>query len=272
MPVLGAGIWDPDFPEDVDFGIKLPILELEELFLEGVGLDWPARDSPFSFVPALRPGTGELLAETLGEVLFWDDGDGVLRLATLSGVKLLLVSLFVLSEWANDFFPDLAGNFGLEDPLVAVLLLLAPASVELELLQLEDFVSLPESVSLDNLDPGVVLVLLLVFDAVLEALLFTLLFLSFSLELKNLNLSNIEFLLLEGFAGLPVLLEEDVELVELALVLLDCFSAAVGILGPERLLPPGVGIPEWVVLLGDVARNKAELVLFFELTGVGPAK
>ena len=77
------------------------------------------------------------------------------------------------------------------------------------------------------------------FEAPLEAP-----FLSLSL-LKNLNLSNIEFLLLEDeeevVEGLDdVLLEEEVDDVDPALVLLTCLSAP----PPGRPRPRGVGIPE----------------------------
>ena len=79
--------------------------------------------------------------------------------------------------------------------------------------------------------------------AVLEAAL-TAPFFSLSL-LKNLNLSSIEFLLPEDdeevVEGLDdELLEEEVDEVELALVLLDCLSPP----EPGRPRPMAVGMPE----------------------------
>lgn len=94
---------------------------------------------------------------------------------------------------------------------------------------LEGSVLVRESLSLLEL-VLVVLVLVLLF---LEVLFTTPLFLSFSLSLslslslKNLNLSNMEFLLLDGGLEEVLLLEEDVEVVEPALVRLDCLSVRV---------------------------------------------
>lgn len=109
----------------------------------------------------------------------------------------------------------------------------------------EGFASLPPPPPPRELPPPT---LLLDFEAPLAAPFFSL-----SL-LKNLNLSNIEFLLLEEeeeVEGLDdELLEEEVEEVEPALVLLDCLSPP----EPGRPRPTGVGIPETGAALGEVAR------------------
>lgn len=108
--------------------------------------------------------------------------------------------------------------------------------------------SLPPPPPLRELLPPLPPAPLLDFEAALAAP-----FLSLSL-LKNLNLSNIEFLLLEeeeDVDGLEEeLLEEEVEEVEPALVLLDCLSPP----EPGRPRPTGVGIPETGAALGEVAR------------------
>ena len=152
------------------------------------------------------------------------------------------------------------GSFGLS---VSGEKLRAPGSVELELLALAvlDLVSqlVLESRSLLRAkDDELVLAVLPVL--VLDVLLGTPpLPLDLSLELKNLNLSNIEFLL-GGTVFCEVLLFEAVELVEVVLPVLTtrgCFSPdGLGVVNDR---PPGVGIPD-PGTAGEVARDDGWLV------------
>lgn len=159
----------------------------------------------------------------------------------------------MLTVFPRDFV--FGGSLGLSDSGEK---LIAPGSVELELLALAvlDLVSvlIRESLSLLRAkDEELVLAVLpvLVFDVLLGT---PLLPLDLSLELKNLNLSNIEFLFC-GVDFCEVLLFEAVELVEVVLPVLTtlgCFSPDG--LGVVKERPPGVGIPD-PGTAGDVARE-----------------
>lgn len=98
----------------------------------------------------------------------------------------------------------------------------------------------------------------------LEALLGRLLLvLDLSLELKNLNLSNIEFLLVVAGPFWEELLPEAEELVEVVLpVLTTRPPPPLDDLSPDRgcakLRPPGMGIPEVAEDPGEVARCDVE--------------
>lgn len=180
-------------------------------------------------------------------------GGGTADLSCSSGISFL-----ELNALTRDFLPDLLelldGDVGLttEPPV-------APAEhdpawspeLELWLLVKEDdlVVSLLlvlESVSLLEL-VLVVLVLALLFleELLTKPLPLSLSFsFSLSLSLKNLNLSNMEFLLLDGGLEEVLLLVEEVELVEPALVLFDCLSARVWLLELGIPRPMGVGMAE----------------------------
>lgn len=113
-----------------------------------------------------------------------------------------------------------------------------------------------------------VLVLVLLF---LDVLFTTPLFLSFSLSLslslKNLNLSNIEFLLLDGGLEELLLLDEEVDVVEPALVRFDCLSARVWLRDVGMPRPIGVGMPEgWAA--GDVARTDPPVLELPDRNGI----
>lgn len=167
-------------------------------------------------------------------------------------------SFLLAAGFARDLF--FGGSFGLS---VSGEKLRAPGSVELELLALAvlDLVSqlVLESRSLLRAkDDELVLAVLPVL--VLDVLLGTPpLPLDLSLELKNLNLSNIEFLL-GGTVFCEVLLFEAVELVEVVLPVLTtrgCFSPdGLGVVNDR---PPGVGIPD-PGTAGEVARDDGWLV------------
>lgn len=274
--------FDP-FPDDdadeegLEVGMKLPSLDP---FLDGVGLGWPSRGSPRSALlpealEVLRPKAGELPDKT--EALLEGEartrpggtgegaGDACLRCS--SGDKapgpdtppplMLLCSRLVLKARTNDFFPDLAEDEE-EEPLPAGAVddadAHAPSTVEAndaELSDGEEFGALAEDLTsqLPPRDSASERELLLALDALLVPP-----FLSLSL-LKNLNLSNIEFLLPdedEEVEGLDdELFDEDVEDVELALVRFDCLSPP----DPGRPRPTGVGIPEVGAAPGEVARG-----------------
>lgn len=156
-----------------------------------------------------------------------------------------------------DFLPDLWAVFEDDVPeLVAPCGLsskLTPAwSPELELWLLvkeEDFVVplllVLESVSLLELVLAVLALLLF------EELFTTPLLLSFSLSLslsfslKNLNLSSMEFLLLEGSLEEVLLLAEDDELAESELILFECLSARFSLPKLGVLRPVDVGNAEY---------------------------
>lgn len=234
-------------------------------------------DAPtaFRFCPGELPGNDEVLGDgDLANAPPTVEGDcaAYLKSSGESGLGLpfpfvplpLLCSRLVLKARTKDFFPDLVEEL-LDTAVAEEDEPLAPldeqeneeASLDDKLRALaEDLMSLlpRDSVSLREL-------VLVVLD--FEAL-FGTPFLSLSL-LKNLNLSNIEFLLPEDdedVEGLEdELLDEEVEEVELALVRLDCLSP------PEagRPRPTGVGMPdEDVVVLGEAARicGTLELLLF----------
>lgn len=163
----------------------------------------------------------------------------MLRLDALSSeVFLWLAASRLLLDLPHPFLSPRMPVLGLLDPLVAPSAPLAPRR----------FKPLRESDSLLELELVVLAAVLL-----LEALFATpdLLF-SFSLELKNLNLSNIEFLLaaapfcrpLEEVPEDPV--PDPVELVELVEVesLLACLSEKDCPLELPNNRPPGVGMPE----------------------------
>jgi hypothetical protein len=172
-------------------------------------------------------------------------------------------SFLELKALTRDFLPALLelleGDAGLTvAPPVAPVPAWSP-ELELWLLVKEDdlVVSLVrESVSLRELVLVVLVLALLLLDELFTTpLLFSLslslsfslslsLSFSLSLSLKNLNLSNMEFLLLDGGLEEVLLLVEDVELVEPALVRLDCLSASVWLLELGIPRPIGVGMAE----------------------------
>lgn len=207
-------------------------------------------------------------------VLAWEEVDDIVRFAFCSTVNVFCVSFLPPRLLANDF--DLTGVLGHPESAVSVLVLvLTPGSVELELRALADDFESRESVSLRELELIVLLVL------VLDALLTTVdLLLLLSLELKNLNLSNIEFLLvgedfkdcaLAGVAG-PVLAVVGILVDRLVLSPSDWLRALL-----VNARPPGVGIPDPPVL-GDVALLGCWLLLllllllFLEVNDEDPAK
>lgn len=173
----------------------------------------------------------------------------------------MCVSFFPPRLLANDF--DLTGVLGHPESAVSVLVLvLTPGSVELELLALADDFESRESVSLRELELNVLLVL------VLDALLTTVdLLLLLSFELKNLNLSNIEFLFVGedfkdcarvGVAG-PAVAVVGIFVDRLVLSPSDWLRALL-----VRARPPGVGIPD-PTELGDVALLGCWLLLLLLL-------
>ena len=98
-----------------------------------------------------------------------------------------------------------------------------------------------------------------------EALLELLLLLSFSLELKNLNLSNIESFFCAPtppleFRALLALVAEATEAVLVELTMRFVLSPAGGLRAMPIPRPPGVGIFD--TLLGDVERDDSRLKLF----------
>lgn len=192
-------------------------------------------------------------------------------------------SFLELKALTKDFFPDLLelfeGEVGLRRAPPVAPAELGPAwspELELWLLVKEDdlVVSLLlvlESVSLLELVLVVLVLVLLFLEELLTTPLLFSLSLSLSLSLKNLNLSNMEFLLLDGGLEEVLLLEDDVELVEPALVLLDCFSASVWLLEVGIPRPIGVGMAEWDAA-GEVARADPPELELLDRRGISDAE
>lgn len=186
------------------------------------------------------------------------DGQGLLNFAPTSSTP--PNSRRPTNPFARDF-PVLGGSLGLcgSESFEGVLLL-RPGSVELEL-RAELVVDRTSLLSLHEL----VLVVLL-----LDVLLGTLpLLLHLSLELKNLNLSNIEFLV-PAPPFCDVLLLDAVELVDVVLPELTALGGLSVVRGLAIDLPPGVGIPDPTAPVpGEVARDDTGL-LFLALRYVDP--
>lgn len=164
----------------------------------------------------------------------------------------------------------LGGSLGLPESFEGVLLPHVPGSVELELRALADDCRSLARESRSLLEHVLPVLVVLCLEALFGRLL---LVFDLSLELKNLNLSNIEFLLVVTAPFWEVLLPEAEELVEVVLPVLTTRPPPPD-LSPERgcakLRPPGIGIPEVAEDPGEVARCEAEgagllLTLFLAL-------
>lgn len=171
----------------------------------------------------------------------------------------------------------LGGSLGLPESFEGVLLPHVPGSVELELRALADDCRSLARESRSLLEHVLPVLVVLCLEALFGRLL---LVFDLSLELKNLNLSNIEFLLVVTAPFWEVLLPEAEELVEVVLPVLTTLPPPPD-LSPERgcakLRPPGIGIPEVAEDPGEVARCEAEgagllLTLFLALIKDEPVK
>lgn len=251
---------DFDFPpdDDEDLGIKLPILE------------------PFCPDLSCFSLLALLFLLLIGNVDEWDDGVGEgdpLCLAdTSSAVRIHPFSLPPYPPLLWDLV--LGGSLGLPESFDGVLLPHVPGSVELELRALADDCRSLVRESRSLLEQVLPVLVVLCFEALLGKLL---LVFDLSLELKNLNLSNIEFLLGVAAALWEVLLLEAEELVEVVLPVLTTLPPDLSpVRGCAKFRPPGMGIPEVADEPGEVARSEAEgtglLLLFLALINDEPEK